>query len=390
MNIYKNISWVIFTLFIFSSLNLSTTESFIPDPPSLNASSFILIDASTNRVLAHKNANEKVEPASITKIMTAYVVSDQIKQGFINLEDGVLISENCWRKTGSRMFIREGDTVILEDLIKGLVIASGNDASCAIAEYVAGSEENFVDLMTRYSKKMELDNTNFINSSGWPDENHFSSAADIAKISSFLIKDFPEHYSLYKEKWFTYGVKQPHRNRNTLLWQDDSIDGIKTGSTEAAGYCLVSSGIRNETRLIAVTMNSNSEKTRLTDNRRLLDYGFRYFRTKKLVSKEQNLEKVQVWGGKSEWLTLSPAKDFNLTLPSRDFKRIKPVVVLNDYIQAPVLQGEVVGKMVFKLDELEVGSVDLISLEEINSQGFFRKSWSNIRLLVYRFLVEEN
>ena len=377
--------------FFFSlvlSFLLSGNESFIPDPPSISSSNYILIDANTNRVLAEMNPDEEIEPASITKIMTGYVVSDQIQDGFITLDDEVLISENCWRKKGSRMFIEEGSRVVLLDLIKGMVIQSGNDATCAIAEHVAGSEDNFVDLMMRYAEKMALDNTSFVNPSGWPDTDHYSSAKDIAKLSTLLIKDFPEHYSLYKEKWFTYNnIRQ--RNRNALLWQDDSIDGLKTGHTESAGFCLVSSGTREQTRLIAVTLKSKSEKTRLTDNRRLLDYGFRYFRTKKLVTEGQNVKEEQVWGGELEKVAIAPIQDFYLTLPLRDFKKIESFVSLEDYLQAPISKNQIVGKMLFKLGEEEVGSVDLVTVKEVKSQGVFGRAWSNIKLLVYRFLMEE-
>ena len=377
--------------FFFSlvlSFLLSGNESFIPDPPSISSSNYILIDANTNRVLAEMNPDEEIEPASITKIMTGYVVSDQIQDGFITLDDEVLISENCWRKKGSRMFIEEGSRVVLLDLIKGMVIQSGNDATCAIAEHVAGSEDNFVDLMMRYAKKMALDNTSFVNPSGWPDTDHYSSAKDIAKLSTLLIKDFPEHYSLYKEKWFTYNnIRQ--RNRNALLWQDDSIDGLKTGHTESAGFCLVSSGTREQTRLIAVTLKSKSEKTRLTDNRRLLDYGFRYFRTKKLVTKGQNVKEEQVWGGELEKVAIVPIQDFYLTLPLRDFKKIESFVSLEDYLQAPISKNQIVGKMLFKLGEEEVGSVHLVTVKEFKRQGVVGRAWSNIKLLVYRFLMEE-
>ena len=377
--------------FFFSlalSFLLSGNESFIPDPPSISSSNYILIDANTNRVLAEMNPDEEIEPASITKIMTGYIVSDQIQDGFITLDDEVLISENCWRKKGSRMFIEEGSRVVLLDLIKGMVIQSGNDATCAIAEHVAGSEDNFVDLMMRYAEKMALDNTSFINPTGWPDADHYSSAKDIAKLSTLLIKDFPDHYSLYKEKWFTYNnIRQ--RNRNALLWQDDSIDGLKTGHTESAGFCLVSSGTREQTRLIAVTLKSKSEKTRLTDNRRLLDYGFRYFRTKKLVTEGQNVKEEQVWGGELEKVAIAPIKDFYLTLPLRDFKKIESFVSLEDYLQAPISKNQIVGKMLFKLGEEEVGSVDLVTVKEVKSQGVFGRAWSNIKLLVYRFLMEE-
>ena len=377
-----------FVLSLFFPIFMFGNESFIPDPPSLSSENYILIDSNTNRVLAKLNADERVEPASITKIMTGYIVSDQIQDGFLSLDDQVLISENCWRKKGSRMFIEESSRVALLDLIKGMVIQSGNDATCAIAEHVAGSEDNFVDLMMRYANRMELTNTSFVNPSGWPDSEHYSSAQDIAKLSMLLIKDFPEHYSLYKEKWFTYNnIRQ--RNRNALLWQDDSIDGLKTGHTESAGFCLVSSGVREQTRLIAVTLKSNSEKSRLTDNRRLLDYGFRYFRTKKLVNKGQNIKEEQVWGGEVEKVAIAPIGDFYLTLPLRDFKKIESFISLNDYLQAPILEDEIVGKMIFKLGEEEVGSIDLVTVNEVSSLGLFGRAWSNIKLLVYRFLMEE-
>tara|TARA_B100000700_G_scaffold263639_1_gene300922 strand:- start:30619 stop:31782 length:1164 start_codon:yes stop_codon:yes gene_type:complete len=383
------ISFLVSFILVFSFLNLEAEESFIPDPPSLTAKNYLLIDAYTNKVLAELNAEEKIEPASITKIMTGYVVSDQIKGGFISLDDDVLISEECWRRGGSRMFIQQGTKVSLLDLIKGMVIQSGNDASCAIAEHVAGSENNFVDLMMRYAEQLGLRNTNFINATGWPDNDHYSSAEDIAKISSLLINNFPEHYSLYKEKWFTFNdIRQ--RNRNALLWQDDSIDGLKTGHTESAGYCLVSSGVKNNTRLIAVTLNSSSEKTRLTDNRRLLDYGFRYYRTQKIISRNQSIKEAQVWGGVKEFVGLSPVKDFYLTLPLRDFKKIEPSVILNNHLQAPLEENEVVGKIIFNLGEEEVGSIELMTLEGVEGLGFFGSAWSNIKLLVYRFLREED
>ena len=258
----NNILISIVLLVAFAMPNfLLTEESFIPKPPSINASNYILIDSTSGRILAEKNADERIEPASITKIMTGYVAADQIAKGFVSLEDQVLISENCWRKGGSKMFIREGTRVSLSDLIKGMVIQSGNDASCAIAEHVAISEEGFIDLMQLYVDELGLNNTQFKNVSGWPDPDHYSSARDLAKLTKSLIDKFPEHYSLYKERYFTFNeIKQ--RNRNSLLWQDESIDGVKTGHTESAGYCLVSSGVRNDTRLIAVTLKSSSEKSR--------------------------------------------------------------------------------------------------------------------------------
>ena len=367
---------------------LFTEESFIPKPPSLNASNYILIDSTSGRILAEKKADERIEPASITKIMTGYVAADQIAKGFVSLDDEVLISENCWRKGGSKMFIREGTRVSFSDLIKGMVIQSGNDASCAIAEHVAISEEGFIDLMQLYVDELGLNNTQFKNVSGWPDPDHYSSARDLAKLTKSLIDKFPEHYSLYKERYFTFNeIKQ--RNRNSLLWQDESIDGVKTGHTESAGYCLVSSGVRNDTRLIAVTLKSSSEKSRLIDNRRLLDYGFRYFRTKKVLESNVSLLVEQVWGGEKESVSLSSAQDFYLTLSPRDFPRVEPEVKLNDYLQAPIAKGQVVGQVDLILDGDSIASVEVVAMEEIPALGFFGTVWSNIKLLTYQFLMEE-
>ena len=376
-------------LLLSFSLVLVSEQSFIPDPPKIGAKNFILIDSITGKVLAQQSPDGKVEPASITKIMTGYVVADQIKQGFISENDEVLISENCWRKGGSRMFIEAGKRVLVSDLIKGMVVQSGNDASCALAEHVAVSEEGFVDLMSRYIYDMGLKNTNFVNVTGWPDENHYSSARDIAILSKRLIEDFPAHYDIYKEKFFTFNdIKQ--RNRNSLLWQDETIDGLKTGHTESAGYCLVSSGVRNETRLIAVTLGSSSEKQRIVDNRRLLDYGFRYFRTKKVLSAMELLAEEQVWGGEKESLSLLSSQDVYFTLPLRDFQNIKSNIVLDDYLQAPIAKDQKVGKLEFSLNNKVIKSIDIVSSEEVDSLGVFGQAWSNIKLFVYQFLMEED
>lgn len=376
-------------LLLSLSFLIVSQQSFIPDPPKLGAKNFILIDSITGEILAQQEPDGVVEPASITKIMTGYVVADQIKQGFISEDDQVLISENCWKKGGSRMFIEAGKRVLVSDLIKGMVVQSGNDASCALAEHVAISEEGFVDLMSRYIYEMGLKNTNFVNATGWPDNNHYSSARDIAILSKRLIEDFPAHYEIYKEKFFTFNdIKQ--RNRNSLLWQDESIDGLKTGHTESAGYCLVSSGIRNDTRLIAVTLGSSSEKQRIIDNRRLLDYGFRYFRTKKVISALDSLKQEQVWGGEKESITLLSFEDVYFTLPLRDFQNIKSKVILDGYLQAPISKGQKVGTLEFSLNNKTLKSVNVISSEEVGSLGFFGQSWSNIKLFVYQFLMEED
>ena len=379
---------IIFILATFFTNLIQSEESFIPKPPSLNSSHYILMDSVSGRILAENGADEKIEPASITKIMTGYVAADQIAKGFVNLGDEVLISENCWKKGGSKMFIREGTKVLFSDLMKGMVIQSGNDASCAIAEHVAISEEGFVDLMKLYIKELGMNNTQLTNVTGWPDPDHYSTARDLAILTKNLIDNFPDHYSLYKEKYFTFNdIKQ--RNRNSLLWQDETVDGVKTGHTESAGYCLVSSGVRNDTRLIAVTLKSASEKSRLTDNRRLLDYGFRYYRTKKVLESGVALVNEQVWGGEIDSVELSSAQDLYLTLSPRDFPRVDPEINLYDYLQAPIKKGQIVGKVNLVLDGDTLASVDLVATKSVPTLGFFGRAWSNIKFLTYQFLMEE-
>jgi len=389
MDNLSNLMRVLFIFLLFlSSFLVHSRVSFIPDPPNLNAENYLLIDHRTQRILAEKGADERIEPASITKLMTGYVVADQINKGFIGLEDDVLVSENCWKKVGSRMFIEAGKKVSVEDLLKGMVIQSGNDATCQLAEHIAGSEEGFIDLMQSYVQDLELKDTNFINSSGWPDNNHYSTARDLAKLSSRLISDYPDHYDLYKEKWFIFnGIKQ--RNRNSLLWQDDSIDGIKTGHTESAGYCLVSSAEREQTRLIALTFKSDNERTRITDNRRLLDYGFRYYKTRKILTSGQIVIRESVWGGEEEYLGLSVKDDIFLTQNPRDFDKINVVTHLDDYLQAPVLEGDRVGDVILELDGETLYRGDLVAGSTVLSKGIINRVWSSLQLFIYSFLMED-
>ena len=243
-------------------------QSFVPDSPELDLKSYILIEPNTNTVIAEFNSDLEIEPASMTKIMTSYVVADQIANGLISLDDEVLISEKAWRMQGSKTFIEAGKKVTVSDLLKGIMIQSGNDASVAIAEYAGGTERGFVDLMNSYAASLEMNNTIFQNSTGLPDENHFSSAKDLANLTANYINKFPEEYALYKQKQFTFNnIKQ--LNRNKLLWRDDSADGVKTGHTEAAGYCLVGSAKRGGMRLITVIAGSKSDNDRFLSSQRL-------------------------------------------------------------------------------------------------------------------------
>ena len=354
-----------------------TAQSLVPKAPKLNLSSYILIEANTNTVIAEFNSDNQIAPASMTKVMSGYVIADQIANGSISLDDKVLISEKAWKTGGSKMFVEAGKRVSVKDLLSGIVIQSGNDATIAMAEYVAGSEEGFVDFMNAYASELGLTNSLFQNSTGFSDPNHFSSAKDLGKLTQALINDFPDHYATYKEKEFTFsGIRQ--LNRNKLLWRDDSVDGVKTGHTDSAGFCLISSAQRNDMRLIAVVAGSESENERLIASQRLLEYGFRFYATQKLVSQEIKVTTAKVWGGKTNEVALGSAKDIYLTLPRSEFKNIKANYQFNNNLQAPIKIGQMIGSIEFTSNDRVVLSAPLVAIETIEAKGFFGMLWSRL------------
>lgn len=352
-------------------------QSMVPKAPKLNLDSYILLEANTNTVIAEFNSENQISPASMTKVMSGYVIADQIASGAISLDDKVLVSEKAWKTGGSKMFIEAGKRVSVRDLLSGIVIQSGNDATVAMAEYVAGSEEGFVDFMNAYASELGLSNTLFQNAVGWTDPNHFSSVNDLAQLTKALIANFPDHYATYKEKEFTFsGIRQ--LNRNKLLWRDDSVDGVKTGHTESAGYCLISSAKRNDMRLIAVVAGSPSENERLISSQRLLEYGFRFFATQKLISKDSEITSAKVWGGKMDEVALGTKEDILLTLPRSDFKNIKANYNFKNNIQAPISNGDVIGDIEFISDDRVVLSAPLVAIESVEAKGFFGRIWARI------------
>ena len=315
----KKLTYILFLVPLCVDL---ASQSMVPNAPKLDLSSYILLEASTNTVLAEFNSDDQIAPASMTKVMSGFVIADQIASGAISLDDKVLISEKAWKTGGSKMFIEAGKRVSVKDLLSGIIVQSGNDATIAMAEYVAGSEEGFVDFMNAYAAEMGLSNSLFQNATGFTDPNHFTSAKDLAYLTKALINKFPEHYATYKEKEFTFGgIRQ--LNRNKLLWRDDTVDGVKTGHTDSAGYCLISSAQRNDMRLIAVVAGSPSENERLTASQRLLEYGFRFFATQKLVTQNTKVTSAKVWGGQNSEVSLGSQTDIHLTLPRSEFKNIK-------------------------------------------------------------------
>ena len=356
-------------------------QSFVPDAPELNLKSYILIEPNTNTVIAEFNSNTEIEPASMTKIMTAYVAADQIDNELISIDDEVLISEKAWRMEGSRMFIEAGKRVSVSDLLKGIIIQSGNDASVAIAEYVGGTERGFVDLMNAYAGSLNMNNTIFQNSTGLPAENHFSSAKDLAILTSHLITKFPEIYSYYKEKQFTFNeIKQ--LNRNKLLWRDDSSDGVKTGHTKAAGYCLVGSAKRGDMRLITVVAGSDSDNNRFMASQRLLEYGFRFFATQKILNANQEYKQINIWGGVEKNLSLGVLEDISITLPRTSFKDLVVNYNYSNNIQAPIEIGQKIGTLEIVNNDEIVLSTDLVALHNIKAKGFFGRLWSKFVLWI--------
>lgn len=345
-------------------------QSMVPQAPKLDLSSYILLEASTNTVLAEFNSDNQIAPASMTKVMSGYVIADQIATGAISLDDQVLISEKAWKTGGSKMFIEAGKRISVKDLLSGIIIQSGNDATIAMAEYVAGSEEGFVDFMNAYAAELGLSNSLFQNSTGLSDPNHFTSAKDLANLTKALINKFPDHYATYREKEFTFGgIRQ--LNRNKLLWRDDSVDGVKTGHTDSAGFCLVSSAKRNDMRLIAVVAGSPSENDRLTASQRLLEYGFRFFATQKLVTKNTKVTSAKVWGGQTSEVSLGSQEDLHLTLPRSEFNNIKANYKFKNNIQAPIEIGQIIGSIEFTSNDRVVLSAPLVAIESVEAKGFF-------------------
>nr|WP_089727684.1 D-alanyl-D-alanine carboxypeptidase family protein [Candidatus Thiosymbion oneisti] len=344
----------------------------IPDPPQLAAKSYLLVDHNSGKVLVESNADERLEPASLTKIMTAYVVFRELGGGNLSLRDQVLISERAWRTGGSKTFIEIGKQVSVEDLLKGMIIQSGNDASVALAEHIGGTEETFADLMNTHARRIGMKNSNFTNATGLPHEDHYTTARDIALVTAASIREFPEYYAWYAVKEFTYNrIKQ--RNRNRLLWRDESVDGVKTGYTKTAGYCLVASAERGNMRLTSVVMGSQGEAVRTQASLALLNYGFRFYETHKLYAGGQRIETLRIWMGEVEDLPVGPAEDVSVTIPRRTYDKLSAKLVKDRDISAPIVKGAVVGHVSIALEGKEVRRVPLVALRDVAEGGILQK-----------------
>ena len=353
----------------------------VPPPPELSAKSWVLMDAASGSVLVDHRGRERLPPASLTKLMTSHVAALELQRGRIKENDLVTISEKAWRMGGSKMFVRVGNQVAVHDLLRGIIVQSGNDASIALAEHLAGGEDTFAALMNQEAKRLGLTDTHFVNATGWPAEGHYSSALDMAKLARAIIIEDPAHYGLYAEKEFVWnGIKQP--NRNLLLWRDPTVDGLKTGHTEEAGYCLVASSQRDGQRMIAAVFGTESEAARATETAKLLAYGFNFFDSKTFFKKGQAVQTVEVWKGAARTIKAGVAADFAAALPKRTSGEFKTrTVVTSDPLVAPVKAGAPLGRVeLVGADGKVVKQAPLVALEAVEEGGFFRRMWDSIRL----------
>ncbi|HYN77841.1 MAG TPA: D-alanyl-D-alanine carboxypeptidase family protein [Lamprocystis sp. (in: g-proteobacteria)] len=342
----------------------------VPAPPQVEAKGYLLIDFNTGAVLAESNADQRLEPASLTKIMTGYTIYRELAAGRVHLTDQVLISENAWRTGGSKMFVEVGKQISLEDLLKGMIIQSGNDASIALAEHVAGSEQVFSELMNTNTKRLGMENSHFVNVTGLPDPNHFTTARDIARVTAALIREFPQYYVWDGTKEYEFnGIKQ--QNRNRLLWRDSTVDGVKTGYTENAGYCLVASARRDGMRLISVVLGAKTPEARAVASLELLNYGFRFYESHRLYPGGEPLENLRVWKGDQKEVPVGPARDVYATIPRGRYAELAARMDKVPTLTAPITRGAQLGEVVVTLAGQEVSRVPLVALQDVAAGGLW-------------------
>lgn len=352
----------------------------LPTPPALAAKSWLLIESGSGQELASQAPDERIEPASLTKLMTAYLTFSALKQGTIKIDQMVTVSEKAWKAQGSRMFIQVDTQVKVEDLIKGMIVQSGNDACVALSEAIAGSEDNFAQMMNREALRLGMKATSFRNSAGMPDPQHYTTARDLAILAGALIRDFPEDYAKYYSlKEFRYNnITQPNRNR--LLWLDPTVDGVKTGYTEAAGYCLISSSRRGPRRLLSVVLGTASDGVRAQESLKLLNFGFQFYDAVQLYAKDQAVSNLRIWKGTEKTLKAGFTSDFILAVPKGYAPRIKTELVSQQPMMAPVTQGQVVGTMKVSIDGKPFGDYPVVAIEGVPVANFFGRAVDTVRL----------
>jgi len=382
MHTFRSLSLSLFvsllcSLFLLPNL---TFAQQLPVPPALAAKSWLLIEAGSGQELASQAADSRLEPASLTKLMTAYLTFAAIKQGTIKPDQSIVVSEKAWKAQGSRMFIQVNTQVKVEDLIKGMIVQSGNDACVALAEAIAGTEENFAQMMNQQAQKLGMKATNFKNAAGMPDPEHYTTARDLATLTRALIRDFPEDYAKYYSiKEFRYNnITQPNRNR--LLWLDPTVDGVKTGHTEAAGYCLISSAKRGPRRLLSVVLGAKSDAVRAQESLKLLNFGFQAYDAVQMYAKDEAVSTLKVWKGKEKTLKAGFTEDFVMVVPKGFGERIKSELETQQPLIAPVTQGQVVGKMKVTLDGKPHGEFPVVALDAVPVAGIFGRAIDTMRL----------
>lgn len=367
-------------LAVASLLHAQQAPLPVPSPPSVAAKSHLLIDFNSGRRLAEHDPGMKVEPASLTKLMTAYLVFTALEQGRIRLGQQVPVSVAAWRTPGSRMFIEPRKPVTVQELLNGMIVQSGNDASVALAEAVAGSEEVFVQLMNREAQRLGLKNTHFMNSTGLPDPKHYSTAEDLAILAMAIIRDFPKYYALYSQKDFTYNkIKQANRNR--LLWTDPTVDGVKTGHTESAGWCLITSAKRGDHRLVSVVIGAKSEARRAAESQKLLNYGFQFYETFRIYAKNEPVATLRVFKGRADTIKAGLASDLYVTLPKGQRGRLNATVEGMEPLLAPLKAGQRIGALKVQLDGKPYRELPVVALEDVPAAGILGRTWDSIRLL---------
>ncbi|GAB3014886.1 serine hydrolase [Bowmanella dokdonensis] len=372
LSLTRFFSSILFLLFSYNAL----AAVVIPSPPEVDAKGYVLMDFHTGKVIADINADIRLAPASLTKIMTAYVIGQELKLGNISLQDKVTVSENAWAKNfpeSSKMFIEVGKQISVADLLRGIIVQSGNDACVAMAEHIAGSEEAFASMMNGYAQKLGMTESHFVNSHGLDDPEHYTSPRDMALLSAALIRDVPQVYGIYSEKEFTFnGIKQ--YNRNSLLWDRSlNVDGIKTGHTTEAGYSLITSATQDDMRLVSVVMGTESERARKEENRKLLKYGFRFFETIVPYKAGESFVSHKIYMGDKDQVDLGIINDTPITIPRGQRKNLEANFELNRKLEAPLAKGEVVGTLYLQLEGEDVASYPLVTLQEVQEGGLFKR-----------------
>lgn len=377
---------------IISATTLCATLSFnqlahaesaqIAPPPNLAVKAYLLKDFNSGHVIATQNANMRIEPASLTKIMTAYLSFKAIKNGHLQLTQTLPVSETAWKVEGSKMFIEPNKPVTVDELLHGMIIVSGNDASITLAEGIASTEELFASMMNKEAKRLGMKNTNYVNATGLPDPQHYTTAEDLSILASALIRDFPEDYKrLYSVKEYSYNnIKQPNRNR--LLWLDPNVDGMKTGHTESAGYCLISSAKRDTTRRISVILGAPTDAARATESQKLLNYGFQFFDSTPVYKRGQTINQLRVWKGSENVVASTVANDLYLTLPKGEYANVKAVISSTQPLIAPIKKGQVIGTVKFMLNGKMVEQRSIVAAKAVDTAGILGRAWDSIKLLL--------